>query len=181
MSFTVPSKDIHIPTPKKGDVVSFSYQGFARRNIPVGPIVFRIRTDVLWEDLVQSEGSDKFKSSGISIPSLSSYLTCSLHFPALLPLSFFSPPYLSSHPSLITDVFSALQPRHWSTQKMRKFFEKYANSSNSDPLLAQTWYNTSSETIRQLKVFILIFVFCFLFFFGAQILLINTYREEPQF
>ena len=56
-------------------------------------------------------------------------------------------------------MYAASPLRHWSEQNMRKFFEKYAWSVGADPLLAQTWYNIPSETIRQIKVFFFFF-FC---------------------
>lgn len=38
--------------PKLGEVVTFVYQSFSQRAIPVQPVVVRIRDDVLWEEVV---------------------------------------------------------------------------------------------------------------------------------
>jgi hypothetical protein len=48
----VPNEDILTSIPRVGDVVSFSYERHARKEEPYNPKIFRIRTDVLWEDLV---------------------------------------------------------------------------------------------------------------------------------
>lgn len=39
--------------PKRGDIVSFSYDNFSQRSLPVNPKILRIRTDVTWENVVQ--------------------------------------------------------------------------------------------------------------------------------
>ena len=61
----VPHQDVHISTPQVGKVVSFSYEGNLRRDIPFRPTVFRVRSDLSWDDVIQSslsqgnEGKDK--------------------------------------------------------------------------------------------------------------------------
>ena len=43
---------------KVGDIVTLEYESHARREIPVGPKIVRIRTDVSWEDLLQDYARD---------------------------------------------------------------------------------------------------------------------------
>ena len=37
-----------------GDVITFSFENNARRDLPVSPRIYRIRTDVSWDDVVHS-------------------------------------------------------------------------------------------------------------------------------
>lgn len=55
----MPSHSVLISAPKIGDIVSFSYEIHARRDLPVSPKVYRVRTDVTWEDLVLGEFREK--------------------------------------------------------------------------------------------------------------------------
>ena len=48
----MPTHSVHIPTPAVGEIVTFSYDNLARRNIPVNPEIFRRRPDVRWEEVV---------------------------------------------------------------------------------------------------------------------------------
>ena len=48
----VPATGVEVSTPKIGDVVTFSYESFSRRDTPVNPIIYRTRSDVLWDDVV---------------------------------------------------------------------------------------------------------------------------------
>ena len=57
--FDVPHTDILIPMPSIGDVVSFSYDAHSRRDIPVNPKIFKVRTDISWEEVVQAEHEAK--------------------------------------------------------------------------------------------------------------------------
>jgi hypothetical protein len=58
-TFTVPPEDVQVPTPTVGDVVSFSYEVHARRDTPVNPSIYRIRHDLLWDDVLNSFGLPK--------------------------------------------------------------------------------------------------------------------------
>jgi hypothetical protein len=40
------------PKPKEGDVVSFSFDNSSRRALPTNPKLFRIRTDMPWENVL---------------------------------------------------------------------------------------------------------------------------------
>ena len=40
------------PSPKPGEVVTFTYQNYIRHEIPVDPQIQRIRLDISWEDVL---------------------------------------------------------------------------------------------------------------------------------
>ena len=63
-TFTVPRDDVHVPRLSLGDIVSFSYYVNTRHDIPTRPSVYRIRTDVEWDDVITSARSDWHRSSG---------------------------------------------------------------------------------------------------------------------
>ena len=50
----MPAEDVHVPTLAVGDVVSFSYENYARRDLPVNPKIYRVRTDLSWQEVVYS-------------------------------------------------------------------------------------------------------------------------------
>jgi hypothetical protein len=52
--FSIPTEDVRIRTPAVGDVVSFTFESYARRDVPARPTIYRIRTDVSWEDVVHN-------------------------------------------------------------------------------------------------------------------------------
>ena len=93
----VAADDVMISTPRVGDVVSFSYETQARREAPVAPAIFRVRTDVSWEDVVSSAA----RENGNLLPPP---LPISLSLP--LPLSL--PPLLSLSLSLSLSLFFSL-------------------------------------------------------------------------
>lgn len=48
-----------------GDVVTFSYEVHARRELPVNPVIERVRFDVSWEDVVLNSIKEKKYRNGI--------------------------------------------------------------------------------------------------------------------
>eukprot|EP00026_Physarum_polycephalum_P002644 Phypoly_transcript_02652.p1 GENE.Phypoly_transcript_02652~~Phypoly_transcript_02652.p1 ORF type:complete len:698 (+),score=61.56 Phypoly_transcript_02652:137-2095(+) len=65
VTFLVPRKDVHIAKPSLGDIVSFSYDESSRLDIPNHPSVFRIRTDIEWDDVVSSSCTEKSGTSAV--------------------------------------------------------------------------------------------------------------------
>lgn len=63
-SLTVPPENVHIPLPPIGTVVSFSFETHARRDKPVCPKIFRVRTDLVWDDLAANFRSDPLSLNG---------------------------------------------------------------------------------------------------------------------
>jgi hypothetical protein len=62
----VPANSVHVPSLIKGDIVTFSYEVHARKDLPVNPEISRIRTDVLWEDVQRSAASEQKLLRGMS-------------------------------------------------------------------------------------------------------------------
>ena len=60
----VPNVDVKIPTPSVGDIVSFSYESRARTEVPVNPKIYRIRSDISWDNLPRSSG-DRIVQNGM--------------------------------------------------------------------------------------------------------------------
>ena len=56
--FSVPFNSVRIPPPAKGDVVTFSYEVHARRELPTNPEITRKRTDLSWEEVVESSQNE---------------------------------------------------------------------------------------------------------------------------
>ena len=63
--FTVPAQNVHVAA-QLGDVVTFSYESNSRRDAPVNPVVYRIRTDLDWDDLVLNYAKEKRHLSSIT-------------------------------------------------------------------------------------------------------------------
>lgn len=62
----VPNENIYVSsTLSIGDVVSFSFECQARRELPVNPKIYRIRTDLSWEDVVYNSAKEKAFFNGI--------------------------------------------------------------------------------------------------------------------
>lgn len=51
--FSVQTKALDF-TPKRGDIVTFTYDHLTNSSIPIDPVIHRIRTDVLWKDVVKN-------------------------------------------------------------------------------------------------------------------------------
>jgi hypothetical protein len=54
MSFTVPEQNVQVPNLKIGDVVTFSYESYSRKHVPVNPVIHRVRTDLSWHNLANT-------------------------------------------------------------------------------------------------------------------------------
>ena len=67
MLFLVPFDDVLIPIPVKGDIVSFTYDSFARRDLPINPKIYRVRSDLSWDDVVQSVAKDRKSLNGMGV------------------------------------------------------------------------------------------------------------------
>lgn len=64
----MPSEHILVASPKLGDVVTFSYESNIRRDIPVHPKIYRIRTDISWEEVMYNSLQDnKYLNSKLVI------------------------------------------------------------------------------------------------------------------
>ena len=55
-TFTVPSEAVDSTViTKSGDVVSFTFDDFSKKSAPTNPMVYRIRTDITWENILATE------------------------------------------------------------------------------------------------------------------------------
>eukprot|EP00026_Physarum_polycephalum_P000538 Phypoly_transcript_00539.p1 GENE.Phypoly_transcript_00539~~Phypoly_transcript_00539.p1 ORF type:complete len:959 (+),score=132.38 Phypoly_transcript_00539:57-2933(+) len=57
--FTVPPENIQTKKLTVGDVVTFSYESNARRDVPISPKIYRIRTDLSWREVVENAAAEK--------------------------------------------------------------------------------------------------------------------------
>lgn len=48
--------------PKEGDIVTFTYESYSRRAVPVNPKIYRIRKDTNWEQVVSNFQKDLVKN-----------------------------------------------------------------------------------------------------------------------
>eukprot|EP00026_Physarum_polycephalum_P001458 Phypoly_transcript_01460.p1 GENE.Phypoly_transcript_01460~~Phypoly_transcript_01460.p1 ORF type:complete len:826 (+),score=126.37 Phypoly_transcript_01460:385-2862(+) len=53
ITFEVPARDVLIPTPPIGSVVTFCYESYSRKDVPLNPIITRIRADISWEEVLR--------------------------------------------------------------------------------------------------------------------------------
>eukprot|EP00026_Physarum_polycephalum_P013932 Phypoly_transcript_14393.p1 GENE.Phypoly_transcript_14393~~Phypoly_transcript_14393.p1 ORF type:complete len:318 (+),score=42.03 Phypoly_transcript_14393:113-955(+) len=58
-TFDVPSTDVQISPPSIGDIVTFVYDAQSRRDVPQGPKIVRLRTDIDWDDVVRSSRQEE--------------------------------------------------------------------------------------------------------------------------
>eukprot|EP00026_Physarum_polycephalum_P000948 Phypoly_transcript_00949.p1 GENE.Phypoly_transcript_00949~~Phypoly_transcript_00949.p1 ORF type:complete len:1118 (+),score=84.56 Phypoly_transcript_00949:49-3402(+) len=73
-TFTVPPSHVQVPSLAIGDVVSFSYESGARRELPVNPQIYRVRTDIEWEDVVESAANEqRFLNDSSAVPGFTSH------------------------------------------------------------------------------------------------------------
>eukprot|EP00026_Physarum_polycephalum_P000389 Phypoly_transcript_00389.p1 GENE.Phypoly_transcript_00389~~Phypoly_transcript_00389.p1 ORF type:complete len:1231 (+),score=194.32 Phypoly_transcript_00389:52-3744(+) len=119
-TFTVPASDVHARV-RVGDVVTYSFEGHARREVPVNPKIFRVRTDVLWDDIVHSVRSAQQYHD--EIPQDAENYTTEAH----------------GH-------WTASKGKN-----IRTFLENFAKKRNLDPLDPNTWYMLTRKDIEKAK------------------------------
>ena len=151
----VPPQDVLIPTPPIGSVVTFSFESNARREDPLHPQIYRLRSDLLWEDVVYNAIRDtKYLSGNLSV------------FTPLLYLLFNV--VIAGH--LRTAGFTSQPPGYWTSKNMRLFMEAFARSKNLDPLVPETWYRISPKEFAKFKVYTFYFVlFCYVLFYFIDV------------
>lgn len=59
----IPPSSVLISMPKLGDIVTFSFEAKTRREIPTNPKIFRIRTDLVWNDVVNGYLRENYLNS----------------------------------------------------------------------------------------------------------------------
>lgn len=74
--FEVPWESVRVPKPTIGDIVSFTSDSSARIDPPLRPIVYRVRTDIHWQDVVQNATKERQYLNGIITDNIKPFLTC---------------------------------------------------------------------------------------------------------
>eukprot|EP00026_Physarum_polycephalum_P002023 Phypoly_transcript_02027.p1 GENE.Phypoly_transcript_02027~~Phypoly_transcript_02027.p1 ORF type:complete len:816 (+),score=61.48 Phypoly_transcript_02027:208-2655(+) len=170
---TVTSYNVHIPTPAIGDIVSFSHDSFSRGDLPLNPVIYRVRSDLLWENdntSVSSMADDywtprnmrlfmenftKNKAMGPLRPDTSSLISekeirQSKGAEIYQYSSYFTALQHIFPDTKLTSEFLHRTP--WQhIENRRKVFESYAASNSFDPLLAENWYAQPIEHIMAIK------------------------------
>ena len=146
---SVPHYNIQIPLPSKGEVVTFSYEVSTRRELPVNPVITKIRGDITWEDVLLSHLTElKLQNTG-------TLLWILLILWRVCVVSRFRWQYLFicfySEISN-TNGYTTHSQGYWTTENMRMYLTNLARSFNLDPLLADTWYNFPARSLYQSKV-----------------------------
>eukprot|EP00026_Physarum_polycephalum_P001397 Phypoly_transcript_01398.p1 GENE.Phypoly_transcript_01398~~Phypoly_transcript_01398.p1 ORF type:complete len:808 (+),score=111.44 Phypoly_transcript_01398:465-2888(+) len=59
MTFVVPGESVLIPTPKIGQIVTFSYERRTHTDQPINPSIVKVREDLSWRDVVQNSHKEK--------------------------------------------------------------------------------------------------------------------------
>lgn len=62
--FSVAAQNVQVEV-KTGDVVTFSYESNSRRDAPVNPTIYRVRTDLSWDDVVLNFRKEKRQLNSI--------------------------------------------------------------------------------------------------------------------
>ena len=63
--FEVTANSILIPTPAVGAVVTFCFESYSRRDIPLNPIITRVRSDILWDELIRGTNLEQKLEKGM--------------------------------------------------------------------------------------------------------------------
>ena len=129
----MPPEDVFIPTPTVGEIVSFSYESNARRELPQSPKIFSVRTDLEWDDVVRNFYTEQRLLNGKWC--IRERAKTNVYFKVESSRGFTAQPM-----------------GYWTAKNMRLFLERFAKDRHMDPLLAETWYNLSSSLIREEEV-----------------------------
>ena len=156
MRFKVKKEETEVEAAT-GDVVTFEYENFSRRDVPVNPRVTRVRKDLTWEYIINS-----------ILSSLSCFLLVS---------------YAVIYSATSSKGFTTKPMNFWDDEKnVRKFFEQFALKRQLNPLDPSTWYSTSRASIETAKVTSCTFFaasFCFVLFIYLFILMVLAGRVSP--
>eukprot|EP00026_Physarum_polycephalum_P003118 Phypoly_transcript_03127.p1 GENE.Phypoly_transcript_03127~~Phypoly_transcript_03127.p1 ORF type:complete len:674 (+),score=87.16 Phypoly_transcript_03127:242-2263(+) len=180
-TFTVPWPDVRIPALSLGDIVTFSFEGNVRGEVPAGPKIYRIRTDVLWDDVMQNSSFSNPEGSEGTVPVSRKELRQFMeefakkrNLDPLLAETWYNlagkgfQQFKKSNPTmsklkcnykLLQRVFPDIKfsvdsfPQSiWDkVENRRKFFENYAKDNGFDPQDAYSWYIQPREKILSYK------------------------------
>eukprot|EP00026_Physarum_polycephalum_P002504 Phypoly_transcript_02511.p1 GENE.Phypoly_transcript_02511~~Phypoly_transcript_02511.p1 ORF type:complete len:789 (+),score=87.01 Phypoly_transcript_02511:70-2436(+) len=175
--FSIPMEDVRIRKPSVGDVVSFTFESYARRDVPARPTIYRIRTDVSWEDVVhnfyqETKYLNSYWSNIENRRQLFESYASENGFDHTVAKNWYSQsrekilsfkgarsvvPYHNNDLSkTLLDLFPniGLEKSKFrgtylesSMEVRRSFFLSYADEHRFDPLVAKNWYLQSKEKI----------------------------------
>jgi DNA ligase-1 len=124
-SLLVPSYNVELPEPPKpGDVISFNYETYSSKDLPANPKIYRIRKDVVWDDILEDFAQPQPQPQELN--------------------------ETSTRPAGHSQRTSGF----WVTQggkNARAFFEKLARKKGLDPLSPSTWYSFKREWVEAVK------------------------------
>eukprot|EP00026_Physarum_polycephalum_P001288 Phypoly_transcript_01289.p1 GENE.Phypoly_transcript_01289~~Phypoly_transcript_01289.p1 ORF type:complete len:982 (+),score=115.84 Phypoly_transcript_01289:110-3055(+) len=115
VSFKIPMQKV---VPKKGDVVTFSYDSYTVKSVPLNPRNYRIRTDMTWEEAIHTFEQ---QITATTISNDASRVSSS----SKKPHGFW---------------------QSEKGANLRKFFIDFAKEKGVDPLKASSWYNQSVKS-----------------------------------
>jgi hypothetical protein len=116
--------------------VAFTYDDFSSKSLPTNPLVYRVRTDITWENVLASEEE--------IAPTRGTHLfvfVSSMFFVSFLFIHLVSPNFLYTVTK--QSEFPSHPIRLWGDKKSksaRKILEKIMRRKGLDPLLPDTWY-----------------------------------------
>ena len=132
---------------RAGDIVTFSYESYSPRSLPVNPLVTRVRLDKFWREIVREFRESQQQNYNGKLPLLLMLSFCFCYF------------FVANFSNLGVDQkYLPLSPKpagYWLSDQrrnMREVFEKFARSRNFEPLVAKNWYPISKLMFRQDKV-----------------------------
>jgi len=123
--------------PQPGDIVSFKHYGFLHTNrLPKHPVLFRLRKDLEWDDIVfhYRNKSGRLNSSMYSSP---------------------PPPKNTTEHSLLAAHIEKEREKlaYWqNVDNRRKYFLELANKLGFDPAVAENWHKVTRTHIKRNKV-----------------------------
>jgi hypothetical protein len=119
-------ESVHTTLPVKGDIVSFSYEAMARRSAPVNPIIYRVRMDLTWDDVIANQFTQ----------------------------NEFSRAHGNGQENLQVreEGFTSKAAGFWDKINMRGFLMELAKRKRLDPFRSETWSSITREDIKNSKV-----------------------------
>ena len=147
--------------PKRGDVVSFLYDNYSKKSIPVNPRIYRVRPDLSWEEVL-----DRFaKSPAHTHPLNSMYIHHpKTYLPSFFPSNYPSHLYRLESSRIDLSAVPVQLGAPYVQRRMRDLLERFAALVNMDPLVPEGWYNITRGAVEQsITVHLLFFLFSLFF------------------
>lgn len=119
VTFEVPAESISLKRwPKRGEIVSFSYDNYSRFSIPIHAKVYRIRKDVSWQDVLNNASAPSNRLNDIS--------------------------KAATGVKSESEGFKVSEKG----KNLRMIFEKFARINNMDPLVVDSWYTLAHKFLK---------------------------------